>query len=63
VRRFSSSHEAPHRNAVWQADHKQLPVVDGSDHRRVLPAAALVGVPFFIWLLRRRDRSSEAVFT
>lgn len=67
-------------------------LVVGSDHRRVLPAAALlgatflvlvdlvartadepaelplsivtalVGVPFFIWLLRRRDRSGEGVF-
>ncbi len=64
----------------------------GSDHRRLLPVAALTGaaflvlvdfaarlvlaptelplsivtalfgVPFFIWLLRRRDRGREAMF-
>jgi iron complex transport system permease protein len=68
-------------------------LVVGSDHRRVLPAAALlgatflvlvdlvartadepaelplsivtavVGVPFFVWLLRRRDRSDEGVLS
>jgi len=28
----------------------------GADHRRLLPAAALAGAPFFLWLMRARAR-------